>query len=125
MVALDGWWRPLILTAVWALAVAGIAVVIPGKRLYRPLEALLYVITGWVALAALPALWSRVGPGPLLLLLAGGLTYSAGAVIYAFKRPVLWDRVFGYHELFHLLVIAASVIFFVFMAAVVVPFRPT
>jgi hemolysin III len=122
VVALRGSWRTVILGSVWTLAVVGIAIVITGKRLFRPLEAFLYVATGWVAVAALPALWAALGPGPLMLLVAGGTTYSAGALVFAFRRPRLWHRVFGYHELFHLLVIAASVMFFIFIAAFVVPF---
>jgi len=51
----------------------------------------------------------------------GGLLYSAGAVLYAVQRPKLWPRVFGYHEVFHLLVIAATAVFFGFIAAEVVP----
>jgi hemolysin III len=58
---------------------------------------------------------------PTLLFLAGGLLYSAGAVVYARKRPDPWPRVFGFHELFHALVIAAALLHFVAMAGWVIP----
>jgi hemolysin III len=58
---------------------------------------------------------------PLLLFLAGGLLYSAGAVIYAARRPDPWPQTFGFHEIFHVLVIAAAVAHFVAMAGWVIP----
>jgi hemolysin III len=56
-----------------------------------------------------------------VLLAAGGLLYSAGAAIYAFQRPDPWPRVFGFHEVFHALVVAAAVVHFVAMAGWVIP----
>ena len=53
------------------------------------------------------------------MLAIGGALYSAGAIVYALKRPKLWPRVFGFHEVFHLLVIAASAVYFVFITATV------
>ena len=58
---------------------------------------------------------------PLLLFLAGGVLYSAGAVVYATKRPDPWPNTFGFHEVFHALVIAAAVTHFVAMAGWVIP----
>jgi hemolysin III len=58
---------------------------------------------------------------PLLLLLAGGLLYSAGAVVYATRRPNPWPQTFGFHEVFHALVIAAAAVHFVAMAGWVIP----
>jgi hemolysin III len=58
---------------------------------------------------------------PTALFLAGGLLYSAGAVVYARKRPDPWPRVFGFHELFHALVIGAALLHFVAMAGWVIP----
>ena len=58
---------------------------------------------------------------PAVLFLAGGLLYSAGAVVYARKRPDPWPRIFGFHELFHALVIAAALLHFVAMAGWVIP----
>jgi hemolysin III len=70
---------------------------------------------------ALPQVFGDAGAAPAALFLAGGLLYSAGAVIYARKRPDPWPRVFGFHELFHTLVIAAALLHFVAMAGWVIP----
>jgi hemolysin III len=64
---------------------------------------------------------ARLPVTPLLLFLAGGLLYSAGAVIYAARRPDPWPQTFGFHEIFHVLVIAAAVAHFVAMAGWVIP----
>ena len=56
---------------------------------------------GWAALFWLPQFWANVGPAVVVLIVLGGLCYSAGALIYALKRPNLCARWFGFHELFH------------------------
>jgi hemolysin III len=65
-----------------------------------------YLALGWVAVVAMPQLFTRLGVAGGLLLVAGGVVYSAGAAIYALRRPDPVPAVFGYHEVFHLLVIA-------------------
>jgi hemolysin III len=81
--------------------------------------ALLYVALGWIAVAYLGEVRAALGATSLLLLGVGGLLYTGGAVIYALRRPDPFPRVFGYHEIFHALVIAASICHFVVIAAVV------
>ena len=71
------------------------------------------------ALLTAPAIFARVGLGGLLLV-AGGALYTLGAVCYALKWPKLWQRVFSYHEVFHLLVIAASATFMAFIVIYVI-----
>lgn len=118
---LTGWWRLAILGAVWLLAVAGVAVAVFGVPMRRGLMTSLYILVGWVALAAVPKIVGAVGLSGALLLLMGGALYSLGALCYALKWPPLWRRVFSYHEVFHLFVIGASVLFFVFMLGYVIP----
>jgi hemolysin III len=118
---LTGGWRVGILSTVWGLGLAGMILVASVLHLPRWVTVSLYVATGWVALAAIPEIVGRLGGGGLLLLVLGGLLYTAGALAYALKKPALWPRVFGYHELFHLGTIAANVAFFAFMVAYVVP----
>ena len=79
--------------------------------------AALYVLLGWFAFPALPALGVAMGSGALTLLLVGGLLYSGGAVIYALRRPDPFPTVFGFHEIFHLLVIAAAACHFAVVSA--------
>ena len=71
------------------------------------LAAAIGITLGWVAVVVFPQLINGVGWSGTSLLLAGGLLYTAGGLVYAFRRPNPFPRVFGYHEIFHLLVIAA------------------
>ncbi|HSP10108.1 MAG TPA: hemolysin III family protein [Candidatus Dormibacteraeota bacterium] len=120
---LDGWWRIGVLSAIWACAIAGVAGAAPFLRLPRRLLASLYLAMGWVAVVALVPLTAALGWLAALLIALGGLQYSLGAAAYAFKRPNPWPRVFGYHELFHLAVITASVTFYVIVVRYAVPYH--
>jgi hemolysin III len=120
---LDGWWRVGVLVAVWTSALAGVAGAAPFLRIPRQLLASLYLAMGWVAVVALVPLTAALGWVAAVLIAFGGIQYSLGAAAYAFKRPRLWPRVFGYHELFHLAVISASVTFYVIVVHYAVPFH--
>jgi hemolysin III len=120
---LDGWWRIGVLTAIWVCAVAGVAGAAPFLRIPRRILASLYLAMGWVAVVALVPLTAALGWAAAGLMALGGLQYSLGAAAYAFKRPSLWPRVFGYHELFHLAVITASVTFYVIVVRYAVPYH--
>jgi hemolysin III len=97
-----------LLAAVWVAAGAGIALVVAWKGIPKGLRAALYVLLGWFILPVIPALHRALGTPPLLLLGAGGLFYTVGAAVYAARRPDPFPRVFGFHEIFHLLVVAAA-----------------
>lgn len=108
---LSGWLRITILVVIWALAALGVGLAIFTLRLPRWVTAALYIGMGWVVVLALPAFlvvlpWYAVGT-----LLLGGVLYTLGAIIYARKRPNPFPRVFGFHEVFHLFVIAGSTSF--------------
>jgi hemolysin III len=120
---LDGWWRVGVLVAVWLSALAGVAGAAPFLRIPRQLLASLYLAMGWVAVVALVPLTAALGWVAAVLIAFGGIQYSLGAAAYAFKRPRLWPRVFGYHELFHLAVISASVTFYAIVVHYAVPFH--
>lgn len=118
---LSGWWRVGILGAAWGTALVGVGAAIAGVQLRRRVRAGLYVAMGWIALAALGQI-SAALPWPAIgLLIAGGLLYSAGALLYARRWPDPWPRVFGYHEVFHLLTIAAAVAFYVLVLVYILP----
>jgi hemolysin III len=107
-VATDGRFRTGMLVAVWFGAAAGIAIrnILINARPW--LVATPYVVLGWVSLLLLPALF-RLSLPVTVLVIAGGVAYTLGAVVYARKGPDPWPRVFGFHELFHALTIVAIV----------------
>jgi hemolysin III len=111
--------RIIVLASVWIGALAGVAMSIAWIDAPRTLVALCYIAVGWVALVAMPQLFSHRGIGMPLLLLIGGILYSLGAAAYATKRPNPWPRTFGFHEVFHSLVIAAAAVHFVAIAGVI------
>jgi hemolysin III len=111
-----GW---ILLGVVWAGAIAGIVLSVAWVRAPKALVAGVCVLLGWAALPLLPALRAALGTGAIALLAAGGVVYSLGAVVYAVKRPDPFPRVFGYHEIFHSLVIAAAVCHFAVVARAV------
>jgi hemolysin III len=108
-----------LLAAVWVGAGVGILIVTTWTRAPKPLLAALYVLLGWIIIPVVPALHASIGNRALLLLLVGGLVYTAGAVIYALRRPDPFPRVFGFHEIFHVLVIAAASCHFVVVEAAI------
>jgi hemolysin III len=97
-----------LLVVVWAGAAAGVVQSVAWIRAPKPLVAAIYVLLGWVVLPVLPALRAALGGGAIALLAAGGALYTLGAVVYAAQRPDPFPRVFGYHEIFHALVVAAA-----------------
>jgi hemolysin III len=120
---LDGWWRIGVLVAIWVCALAGVVGAAPFLRIPRVALASIYLSMGWLAVVALVPLTAALGWVAALLMALGGLQYSLGAAAYAFKKPRLWPRVFGYHELFHLAVITASVTFYAVVVYYAVPFH--
>lgn len=85
------------------------------------LTASLYLAVGWSAVVVLDDIWRYLGIAGFILLLVGGLLHSAGAVIYATQRPNPWPRWFGFHEIFHLLVIGAIASHYVVVAFFALP----
>ncbi|MPZ54234.1 MAG: hemolysin III, partial [Acidimicrobiia bacterium] len=79
----------------------------------------LQMVMGWSALIWAPSLVRTLGWGPMVLILVGGLAYSVGVVIFTTKRPRLFPRVFSYHEVFHILVIAGSAFHYVAVATLI------
>ena len=122
IVVLDGWLRVVLLGLVWTGAIVGIALKFALPRVKTSLSVAIQHTMGWVSLAAMPLIWQRVGPGAVLLVVAGGICYSVGTVIFATKRPRLFPRVFSYHELFHVLVVAGSTLHFLAVLWYVMPY---
>jgi len=108
-----------LLAAVWAGAAIGVAISVAWVTAPKRLMAGIYVLHGWLVLPAIPALRIAVGDRGLMLLMAGGAAYTAGAIVYAFRRPDPFPTVFGFHEIFHLLVVAAATCHFVLVEGVI------
>ena len=108
LLVLRGTLGMVILVAAWSAALAGAVFKLVWIDAPSWLGAATYVAIGWIALVALPELLDRLGVAAFAALALGGILYSVGAVIYAHKRPDPVPTVFGYHELFHLLVILAA-----------------
>ncbi len=119
--ALSGWARTTVLCLVWGGALIGITVRQVWLDAPKWVIAGPYVVVGWAAVIVLPQLWQSLGSVGFTLLVAGGLAYSAGAVVYAAKRPNPAPGVFGYHEVFHACTIIGAVLHFVCIAGFVLP----
>jgi hemolysin III len=120
LLVLTGAWRPAILAVVWGGAMAAIVLKFAWVAAPKWLAVAIGMALGWVAVIALPQLVAHSRPWAVALLVAGGLTYTAGALVYARRRPDPIPAVFGYHELFHALTIVAVVCQYVAIALVVV-----
>ena len=105
---------------VWTGAAAAIVLKFVWVAAPKWLAAAIGIALGWVAIVALPQLVVHLNPAAVILLVAGGLTYTAGAVVYARRRPDPMPAVFGYHELFHALTIVAAACQYVAIAFFVV-----
>jgi hemolysin III len=116
LLVLEGSLRWIVLAVVWAGALVGVAFSVAWIGAPRALVAACYLALGWVAVIAAPQLIDRLSAAPLTLLAAGGLLYTAGAIVYAARRPDPWPRVFGFHEVFHACVVAAAAAHFAAMA---------
>lgn len=104
---------------VWSGAAAGVLQSLLWVTAPKPLVAVIYVVLGWSILPYVRLMHAAVGAGPLALLLGGGVVYSLGALVYAKKRPDPVPRVFGYHEVFHALVIFAATLHYAAVVRVV------
>ena len=121
VLALDGPLATAILVVVWVAALGGIVLKLAWIDAPKWLVALIYVGIGWVALAAFPQLLSKLGVTATAMVAAGGLLYTVGALVYARRRPDPAPTVFGYHEVFHALVILAAALQYAVIAFWVLP----
>lgn len=108
MLAMDSRAATVVLIVVWIGALSGVALKMGWPNAPRWVGVPIYLALGWVAIFVIPDLLRGGGVAALVLLLAGGLLYSVGAVFYAVRKPQGWPRTFGYHEFFHALVTAAA-----------------
>lgn len=113
---LNGGWRWGFLGLIWALAVTGIVYKLVFLRYnINHLSTLLYVGMGWLAIFITPVALPLMAPGAVALILAGGVVYTVGAVVFAVQKPN-FHRYFGHHELWHLFVLGGSALHFIAIA---------
>ena len=119
LVAFDGTLGVVLLVSVWAAAVFGLALELAWIEGPRWLSAVAYLLVGWVGVVAAPRLFPELGVAAGVLVIVGGGLYSLGALAYATTWPNPFPATFGFHEVFHVLVIAAAVTQFVAVSLVV------
>ena len=116
VLALHGWSEILLLALVWTGAVVGIVLRQVWLDAPQWVVAVPYVVVGWCPIVVAPELVRGLGWAGFWLVVVAGLAYTAGALVYAGKRPDPWPRVFGFHEVFHACTLVGAALF----AAVVV-----
>jgi hemolysin III len=121
VLALHGWAMAFVLLLVWLGGAAGVAVRQLWLAAPKWAVALPYVVVGWSALAVIPQLLHSLGGTGFALLLAGGVAYTVGAVVYALRRPDPFPGVFGYHEVFHAFTVIGATLHFIVVAGFALP----
>lgn len=121
ILVVDGTLADVILAVLWAGAAAGIVLKLIWIDAPKWLATLIYVLLGWVSIATIPDMAGELGMTATAMVAAGGLLYTVGAMVYAIRRPDPSPTVFGYHEVFHLLVIAAAGLQYAVVAFWVLP----
>jgi hemolysin III len=106
---LSGQFRVGMLVTIWILAGLGVICSVFALRVPRWIMTSMYIGMGWISLILLPQVLNAVSLAPVLLLLTGGILYTLGAICYAIRRPNPLPRLFGFHEIFHLCVVAGTV----------------
>jgi hemolysin III len=114
-------WRMPILMILWSAAILGTVVKLVRPSAPRWFTAGTCVALGWLSVAVAPQIAAAIGVGGFSLLFAGGVAYTVGALVYVCKRPDPFPRAFGYHEVFHALVVVAVACQYVSVAFFVLP----
>ena len=121
LLVLTGAWRVTILAIVWGGAAAAILLKLFWLGAPKWLSTSIALALGWTAVAAMPEIADRIDAAGLVLVIGGGLMYTAGGLVYALRRPNPLPGVFGYHELFHAFVIVAVGLQYAAIAFYVLP----
>jgi len=121
LLVLHGAWRTVVLAIVWAGCAVAISIRLFWIAAPKWIEVVVAISLGWVGVVALPEIVWGAGLACMFLILAGGIAYSVGAVVYALKRPDPFPAVFGYHEIFHLLIVVAVALQYSAIAFYVMP----
>ncbi len=116
-----GFWQWGMVTLIWLFALVGILVKLVFIHAPRWLTVVIYLVMGWLGLVAIPEMVNAMPPGAIAWLLAGGIFFTLGALVYALKKPDWYPNVFGFHELWHIFVILGVLCHFILIAAYIAP----
>jgi hemolysin III len=108
LLALSGAWSVVMLATVWAGAITGIVLKQVNIDGLKRVSGFLYISLGWVSIISMPQLFHTMSGISFALVVAGGLLYTLGAIVFAVKRPDPYPAVFGYHEIWHAFTAGAS-----------------
>ena len=121
LIALRGAWGWTLFGVIWALTIAGVVMSLTWINCPRAVTSTVYIAMGWVAVFALYPLCQAIGAQGVGWLLAGGVLYTVGGVLYALKWPGRDNPRFGCHEVFHVFIVLGSIAHFVMMCGVLLP----
>jgi hemolysin III len=116
-----GAWRWAPLAIIWSLAIVGIGVKVFVIKAPRWITAGIYLVMGWLGVAAVREVIAVIPTGAIAWLLLGGLIFTGGAVVYILKKPDPLPGVFGFHEIWHIFVILGALCHYILMAAFIAP----
>jgi hemolysin III len=119
LIAVQGWMAPALLVVAWAGASVGAVLAFTGGRRSRIARGTLYIALGWVSVVATPQLVRHLSVAQLVLIAVGGVLYTVGAIFLATHWPDPVPHVFGYHEVWHVLVVAAVICHFVAISSLI------
>lgn len=119
--ALDGAALAVGMALIWALALTGISLKALLPEIKTGLSVTLQLIMGWGALVWMPQIFNELGLTAIVLIALGGISYTAGVIVFTTQRPKLFPRVFSHHEVFHLLVVAGSAFHFAAILIYAIP----
>lgn len=101
-----------LITIIWTTVIVGMLITVLWSHAPKGVRSIIYITVGWFIVPYFSEIKSSLGAMNISLLVAGGVTYTIGALVYAWKRPDPIPHIFGYHEIFHILVVIASALHF-------------
>ena len=121
MIMFSGFWKWGLLALIWLLAATGVALEVVLIKAPRWLRVGVYILMGWICIAALGEMLKVMPAGALAWLFAGGVIYTLGAIVYATKKLDFFPGKFGFHEVWHIFVILAALAHFITIAVYIAP----
>ena len=118
---LGGTWQAVLLSLAWAGALVGVTLKMAQPDGHHVIGGILYMALGWLAVIALPQLLAQLTTAEAVLMITGGLLYTAGAIVFATRRPDPAPATFGYHEIWHAFMVAAAACHYAMILLILLP----